>query len=92
MKREITTAEAHGWLGERYANEPFVRVLPVGETPRSMAVTLSNFCDVGVVADTYAKTLIVISAIDNLTKGASGQAIQAMNVPHGFAETMGLMG
>ncbi len=91
MKRAVTTAEAHGWFTEFYQGEPFVRVLPAGETPATAGVVLTNFCDIGVVADTHSGMLIVISTTDNLLKGASGQAIQGMNALFGLPETMGLI-
>ncbi|MCL5270607.1 MAG: N-acetyl-gamma-glutamyl-phosphate reductase [bacterium] len=91
MKRPVTIAEAHGWVREFYAGEPFVRVLPEGEVPATGAVALTNFCDIGVVADPHAAALVVISAADNLVKGASGQAVQAMNALFGLPETMGLL-
>ncbi len=91
MLRPVTTEEAHGWLAGRYAGEPFVRVLPPGQVPSIAAVAMSNFCDIGVVADTHSGQLIVIATIDNLTKGASGQAIQNMNLMFGLSETLGLL-
>lgn len=91
MTQPIETAEAHARLMEFYAGKPFVRVLPAGQTPKTAAVFMSNFIDIGVVADTHAGQLIAIGAIDNLTKGASGQAIQNMNIICGLPETMGLL-
>lgn len=91
MRRSLTTAEAHGWYAEFYKNEPFVRVLPEGQTPATASVVLTNFCDLGVVADTHSQMLLVISATDNLVKGASGQAVQVMNALFGLPETMGLL-
>jgi N-acetyl-gamma-glutamyl-phosphate reductase len=90
LKGKLTTTEALGWYRERYDGEPFVRLLPEGEVPGTLAVTLSNHCDIGAVVDTAAGTLLVFSAIDNLVKGASGQAIQNMNLILGLAETAGL--
>jgi N-acetyl-gamma-glutamyl-phosphate reductase len=91
MKRDVTTAEALGWLNEAYAGEPFIRVLPSGELPATGAVVLTNLCDLAAVADAHSRTLIVLSTIDNLIKGASGQAVQAMNALLGLPETMGLL-
>ncbi len=76
-----------------YAGEPFVRILKDGAYPDTKAVEGSNFCDVSVFLDKRVHkrhTLIIISAIDNLLKGASGQAVQNMNIMYGFAETSGL--
>lgn len=91
MKRPVTTAEAHGWIAGFYKNEPFIRVLPLGEVPATAAVVMTNFCDLGTIADEHSQMLLVISATDNLIKGASGQAIQAMNALYGLPETMGLL-
>ena len=77
---------------ERYANEPFVRVLPLGQFPSTAFVKGSNCCDIGLTVDQRTGRVIVVSAIDNLVKGASGQAIQNMNLLCGFPETMGLEG
>ena len=91
MKRPVTTAEAHGWYEAFYQGEPFVRVLPEGLVPATSGVVYSNFCDLGVVADNHSGMLLAFSATDNLTKGASGQAIQAMNALFGLDETLGLL-
>lgn len=91
MKREIKTAEAHAWFAEFYKGETFVRVLPEGQTPTINSVVGTNFCDLGVVADPHSGVLIVISATDNLLKGASGQAVQAMNALFGLPEALGLI-
>lgn len=91
MLQDVTTDEALAWYHETYGDEPFVRVLPKGEVPATAAVTLSNFCDIGVVADPHARALLVFSATDNLVKGASGQALQNMNLLFNLPETMGFM-
>jgi N-acetyl-gamma-glutamyl-phosphate reductase len=91
LRRAITTSEALAWYNNFYSGEAFVRVLPQGEVPATSAVSMTNFCDIGVVADAHSQVLIVVSAIDNLIKGASGQAIQAMNAMFGLPETMGLL-
>ena len=78
-------------LQNAYENEPFVQVLPMGEHPSTRHVRGSNFCHVGVVADRVAGRVIVVAALDNLTKGSSGQALQNANLMLGCAETSGLM-
>ena len=78
-------------LQNAYENEPFVQVLPMGEYPSTRHVRGSNFCHVGVVADRVAGRVVVIAALDNLTKGSSGQALQNANLMLGCAETAGLM-
>ena len=78
-------------LQNAYENEPFVQVLPMGEHPSTRHVRGSNFCHVGVVADRVAGRVVVVAALDNLTKGSSGQALQNANLMLGCAETSGLM-
>ena len=74
-----------------YENEPFIKVLPFGETPSTHHVRGSNFCHIGVVADRIERRAIVVAALDNLTKGSSGQALQNANLMLGEVETRGLM-
>lgn len=81
----------HSALVAAYADEAFVEVLPFGETPSTHHVRGSNFCHVGVAADRRAGRAIVVAALDNLTKGSSGQALQNANLMLGEAETAGLM-
>jgi N-acetyl-gamma-glutamyl-phosphate reductase len=75
-----------------YDGEPFVRILPKGLFPSTAHVKGSNFCDIGLAVDGRSGRLIVVSAIDNLVKGASGQAVQNMNIMNGFPENLGLEG
>ncbi len=82
--------DLHALLAKAYANEPFVHVLPFGAVPQTRHVRGSNMTFIGVAADRIAGRAIICSALDNLTKGASGQAVQNMNVMLGFPETMGL--
>ena len=74
-----------------YADEPFIQMLPFGETPSTHHVRGSNFCHIGVVGDRIERRAIVVAALDNLTKGSSGQALQNANLMLGEAETTGLM-
>ncbi|TVQ55686.1 MAG: N-acetyl-gamma-glutamyl-phosphate reductase [Rhodobacteraceae bacterium] len=84
-------AEAvHAAFSERYRAEPFLHVLPLGQTPHTRHVRGSNYCHVGVVADRRPGRTIVFSALDNLVKGASGQAVQNANLMLGLPETQGL--
>ncbi len=87
-----SAAELHALYLQQYADEPFVRVLPLGQFPSTAHVKGSNFCDIGLTVDQRTGRVIVVSAIDNLVKGASGQAIQNMNIICGFPETLGLAG
>jgi N-acetyl-gamma-glutamyl-phosphate reductase len=82
--------DLHAILLKSYANEPFVHVLPFGKTPQTRHVRGSNMTFIGVAADRIPGRAIVGSTLDNLTKGASGQAVQNMNVMLGFPETAGL--
>jgi N-acetyl-gamma-glutamyl-phosphate reductase len=82
--------QVHRVLADFYRNEPFVQLLPLGEVPQSRHVRGSNNLQLGVAADRVAGKVIVISTTDNLVKGASGQAIQNMNLMLGFPETEGL--
>jgi len=78
-------------FGNYYAAEPFVRVLPDGQLPNISQVRGSNFCDIGLVVDKRTGRVVVVSAIDNLGKGAAGQAVQNMNLMLGLPETRGLL-
>jgi N-acetyl-gamma-glutamyl-phosphate reductase len=77
-------------LLKSYAKEPFVHVLPFGTVPQTRHVRGSNMTFIGVAPDRIAGRAIIGAALDNLTKGASGQAVQNMNLMLGFPETMGL--
>ena len=88
--RKALPQDLHALLLKFYANEPFVHVLPFGTIPQTRHVRGSNMTFIGVAADRIAGRAIIGSALDNLTKGASGQAVQNMNLMLGFAETMGL--
>jgi N-acetyl-gamma-glutamyl-phosphate reductase len=83
-------ADLHAILAKAYAQESFVHVLPLGETPQTRHVRGSNMTFIGVVGDRKPGRAIVISALDNLVKGASGQAVQNMNLMLGLPEDTGL--
>jgi N-acetyl-gamma-glutamyl-phosphate reductase len=80
----------HAILSRAYAGEPFVHLLPFGETPQTRHVRGSNMIFIGVAKDRVEDRAIICAALDNLTKGASGQAVQNMNLMLGFSETLGL--
>jgi len=86
----MDSTKLHSLYEEFYSHEPFVRVRPLGNFPATHEVRLTNFCDIGVHFDARTGRVIIVSALDNLTKGASGQAIQNMNLRMGFEETLGL--
>ena len=80
----------HAILARAYAGEPFVHLLPFGEMPQTRHVRGSNMIFIGVTKDRVADHAIICAALDNLAKGASGQAVQNMNLMLGFPETLGL--
>ena len=90
VRRGKTAQDLHDILVKQYEKEPFVFVLPFGKMPHSRHVRGSNMTFIGVVADRVPGRAIIVSTLDNLTKGASGQAVQNMNAMLGFAETAGI--
>ncbi len=89
-KRGRSPQDLHAILLKFYAKEPFVHVLPFGEVPQSRHVRGSNMTFIGVANDRIEGRAIIIATLDNLVKGASGQAIQNMNLVLGYPETLGL--
>lgn len=94
LVRTIEPHEVMKLFQDHYKAEPFIHVLPPGNLPNTGNVQGSNDCHIGLVADTHAsrrsRTMIIVTAIDNLVKGAAGQAIQNMNLMMGYDETLGL--
>ena len=86
-----TLSEIYGLYKKMYEGEPFVRLLEPGSLPATQQVRGSNYCDISVNLDERTGRLIIIAAIDNIVKGASGQAIQNMNLMSGFDEDAGLI-
>jgi len=76
---------------KRYAGEPFVRLYAPGHVPDLRSVARTNFCDLGIRYDPDTRRAVIVAAIDNLGKGAAGQAVQNMNLMLGFPETAGLL-
>jgi len=87
----ITTEQLLAIYQKRYADEPFVRLYQPGRAPDLRAVQRTNFCDIGLTLDQNTGRAVVVSAIDNLTKGAAGQAAQNMNLMLRLEETEGLL-
>jgi N-acetyl-gamma-glutamyl-phosphate reductase len=85
-----TAGDVRDVLGRRYQDEPFVRVLPDGVWPRTSATLGSNACHLQATVDSDSGRVLVVSAIDNLGKGAAGQAVQCANLMFGLPETAGL--
>lgn len=90
LKENIATNEIHQLYNEFYKNHPFVRVRPLGTVPATKEVLGSNYCDIGLHVDPRTNRLTIISVIDNLVKGAAGQAIQNVNLMNGWDEQTGL--
>jgi N-acetyl-gamma-glutamyl-phosphate reductase len=85
-------AKIHACLAARYAAEPFIQVLPFGALPSTRDTLGSNYCHLGVIGDRIGGRAVVVSVLDNLTKGSSGQAIQNANLMLGVDEAAGLLG
>jgi N-acetyl-gamma-glutamyl-phosphate reductase len=92
LTRKWKTEELLNTFQEHYQRDPFVRIYPKGRFPNTKDVRGSNYCDVGVKVHESEDRAVIVTAIDNLVKGASGEAVQNMNIMLGFPETMGLEG
>lgn len=92
LATDLSQEDIYALYDKTYANEHFVRLCPVGSSPATQHVRGSNFCDIGICLDKRTGRIIVMSAIDNIVKGAAGQAVQNMNLMNGFQEDTGLMG
>lgn len=90
LKKTMKVEELHVLYEQFYANEQFVRVLPLGKTADLKYIKYSNYCDISIHLDERNNRTIIVSAIDNMVKGAAGQAIQNMNILYGLEESMGL--
>jgi N-acetyl-gamma-glutamyl-phosphate reductase len=90
LTRPAAAGEIRDVFVERFAGEPFLRVLPVGDVPSVKAVVGSNMCDIGVTVDTPNSRAVIVVAIDNLLKGQAGVALQNINLMFGFDEQLGL--
>lgn len=89
-KKKLEYEEVMKVYKEKYKNCPFVRIKPEGKLPEIKEVALTNYFDIGLAPDADSKAIIAVSAIDNLLKGAAGQAAQNMNIMYGFDEAEGL--
>jgi len=90
LKKNLELKELGKHYREFYKNEPFVRILNPGTFANTHHVAASNYCDIGLTIDARAGRVIITSAIDNLVKGAAGQAIQNMNIMLGLDEKTAL--
>jgi len=86
-----TESDVHAAFEASFAKSRFVRILKPGELPELRNVRATNFCELAFILDRRSETLLVITAIDNLGKGASGQAVQNMNLMLGYDEAAGLL-
>ncbi|PLY02363.1 MAG: N-acetyl-gamma-glutamyl-phosphate reductase [Desulfuromonas sp.] len=91
LNADLSAAQLQELFETTYADEPFVRVLPTGKLPDVAYVKGSNFCDVAATLDARNNRVVVVATIDNLVKGAAGQAIQNMNLLYGWPEETGLL-
>jgi N-acetyl-gamma-glutamyl-phosphate reductase len=91
MNPGVTAEQILDCYQTKYAQEPFVRLYRPGQVPDLRAVQRTNFCDIGFRVDTGTGRAVIVSAIDNLVKGAAGQAIQNMNLVLGFQESEALL-
>ena len=90
LKEGVTEQDLRDALEKQYRNEPFIRILPKGVCPETRWVEGSNYVDINVLVDKRTNRAILMGAIDNLVKGAAGQAVQNMNLMFGLSETAGL--
>jgi N-acetyl-gamma-glutamyl-phosphate reductase len=90
LTRPMAVEAVHALYAEAYAEKPWVRVLPLGRLPETRYVRGTMFCDIGLVVDPRTGRLIVVSAIDNLCRGASGQAVACANLMSGLSVDAGL--
>ncbi len=90
LRSGVNANQVRRVLENKYGNEEFVRLLPEGLMPHTKWVYGSNIIDIGIYVDEKSKRVILVSALDNLTKGASGQAIQNLNIMMGIEESKGL--
>ena len=87
----VSESKVRETLAAHYADEPFIRLLDAGVWSSIAAVERTNYCDISLMVDAAHNHLVIASSIDNLVKGAAGQAMQCMNIRMGYAQTMGLL-
>jgi N-acetyl-gamma-glutamyl-phosphate reductase len=90
LTKKQKTEEVFAIFQEHYQKEPFIRIYPKGKLPNTKDVRGSNYCDIGIKVNEADGRIVIVTAIDNLVKGASGEAIQNMNIMLGYPESMGL--
>lgn len=90
MSKEMSENEVLNLYKNFYQNDIFVRICPLGTFPSTNQVKGSNYCDISITIDSRTNRLVIVSVIDNLIKGGSGQAVQNMNIMAGFSEELGI--
>ena len=90
LNQKLSLNDARKVYSHFFKTEPFVRIVPSGEQPELKNVVGTNMCDIGLTVSANNRLLVITCVIDNLVKGAAGQAIQNMNIMNGFKETAGL--
>ena len=90
LQTQVSTAEIHSLYSKYFANSPFVNVLPIGVMPQTSSTLGTNLALLQVAIDAHTKRLVISVALDNLGKGAAGQAIQNANIVCGFPQDLGL--
>lgn len=90
LNKQTTSEDLHATFKQYYDSKPFVRIRDLGNYPKTKEVYGSNYCDIGMYVDEESQTAVIVSVIDNLVKGASGQAIQNLNLMYGLNEATGL--
>jgi N-acetyl-gamma-glutamyl-phosphate reductase len=91
LRKGVTRADIEQIYRKFYGKEPFIRVYPEGRLPSLQSVAHTNYCDLGIQMDARTRRVVIVAAIDNLVKGAAGQAVQNMNLMLGLPETAGLL-
>jgi len=91
FNQQVSSAEIEAEYSKRYGQKPFIRMLGATRLPEIRAVSRTNFCDIGWRLTNGGRRAIIFSSIDNLVKGASGQAVQNFNIMHGLDESLGLL-
>jgi N-acetyl-gamma-glutamyl-phosphate reductase len=90
LKKNISVKKVHQYLSKFYKNSNFVKILPYGKFVNTNNVNHTNNCNINIFPGRNKNQLIIVSSIDNLVKGAAGQAVQNMNIRLGLKETAGL--
>jgi N-acetyl-gamma-glutamyl-phosphate reductase len=90
LNKNMSVKKIHQYLSKFYKNNHFIKILPYGKFVNTNNVNNTNNCNINIFSGRYKNQLIIVSSIDNLIKGAAGQAVQNMNIRLGLKETLGL--